>query len=50
MLFVSSERGLDQIAAATQRLRNPLRGKRALRVGGVPGRYKMRKHFKLAIE
>jgi len=51
-LLAATERALSQIAAATQRLRNPLRGKTriALRVGGVLGRYKMRKHFKLAIE
>jgi hypothetical protein len=51
-LLAATERALNQIAVATQRLRNPLRGKTriALRVGGVLGRYKMRKHFKLAIE
>jgi Transposase DDE domain len=51
-LLAATERALNQIGAATQRLRNPLRGKTriALRVGGVLGRYKMRKHFKLAIE
>src|SRR6516162_4254129 len=51
-LLAATERALNQIAAATQRLRNPLRGQTriALRVGGVLGRYKMRKHFKLAIE
>jgi Transposase DDE domain len=51
-LLAATERALNQIVAATQRLRNPLRGKTriALRVGGVLGRYKMRKHFKLAIE
>ena len=50
--MAATERALNQIAAATQRLRNPLRGKTriALRVGGVLGRYQMRKHFKLAIE
>ena len=51
-LLAATERALTEIVAATQRLRNPLRGKTriALRVGGVLGRYKMRKHFKLAIE
>jgi len=51
-LLAATERALNQIVAATQRLRNPLHGKAriALRVGGVLGRYKMRKHFKLAIE
>jgi hypothetical protein len=51
-LLAATERALTQIVAATQRLRNPLRGKTriALRVGGVLGRYKMRKHFKLVIE
>jgi hypothetical protein len=51
-LLAATERALNQIVAATQRLRNPLRGKTriALRVGGVLGRYKMRKHFTLAIE
>ena len=51
-LLAATERALNQIVAATQRLRNPLHGKTriALRVGGVLGRYKMRKHFKLAIE
>src|ERR1700740_2299127 len=51
-LLAATERQLQEIAAATQRERNPLRGKAriALRVGGVLGRYKMRKHFRLAIE
>src|SRR5216683_1735486 len=51
-LLAASERQLNQISAATQRARNPLRGKAriALRVGGVLGRYKMRKHFRLTIE
>jgi hypothetical protein len=51
-LLAATERALTQVVAATQRLRNPLRGKTriALRVGGVLGRYKMRKHFRLAIE
>jgi hypothetical protein len=51
-LLAATERQLQAIAAATQRERNPLRGKPriALRVGGVLGRYKMRKHFRLTIE
>ena len=51
-LLAASERALNQIVAATQRPRNPLRGKAriALRVGSVLGRYKMRKHFRLTIE
>jgi DDE family transposase len=51
-LLDATERALTQIAAATQRPRNPLRGKDriALRVGAVLGRYKMRKHFRLTIE
>jgi hypothetical protein len=51
-LLAATERQLQEIAAATQRERNPLRGKAriALRVGGVLGRYKMRKHFRLTIE
>jgi hypothetical protein len=51
-LLTASERALNQIVAATQRPRKPLRGKAriALRVGSVLGRYKMRKHFHLTIE
>jgi hypothetical protein len=51
-LLAATERALNEIAAATQRPRNPRQGKAriALRLGGVLGRYKMRKHFKLAIE
>ena len=51
-LLAATERQLQAITAATQRERNPLRGKAriALRVGGVLGRYKMRKHFRLTIE
>jgi hypothetical protein len=50
--LAATEQALNQIATATQRPRNPLRGKAriALRVGGVLGRYKMRKHFNLTIE
>jgi hypothetical protein len=51
-LLAATERALHEIATATQRPRTPLQGKAriALRVGGVLGRYKMRKHFNLAIE
>jgi DDE family transposase len=51
-LLAATERQLGQISAATRRARNPLHGKAriALRVGGVLGRYKMRKHFRLTIE
>jgi Transposase DDE domain len=51
-LLAASERALNQIVAATQRTRNPLRSRAriALRVGSVLGRYKMRKHFRLTIE
>jgi transposase len=50
--LAATEQALNQVATATQRPRNPLRGKAriALRVGVVLGRYKMRKHFKLSIE
>jgi hypothetical protein len=51
-LLAATERALNDIAAATQRQRNPLQGQDriALRVGGVLDRYKMRKHFQLSIE
>src|SRR5260370_26835333 len=51
-LLAARERQLNEISAATHRARNPLRGKAriALRVGGVLGRYKMRKPFRLTIE
>jgi hypothetical protein len=51
-LLAATERALNEIAAATQRPRNPLRGKAriGLRVGGVLGRYKMGKHFQLTID
>jgi len=51
-LLEATERQLNQIVAATQRSRNPLRGKAqiALRVGSVMNHYKMRKHFRLSIE
>jgi hypothetical protein len=51
-LLAASQRALNRIVAATQRTRNPLRGKAriTLRVGSVLDRYKMRKHFRLTIE
>src|SRR5260370_36370638 len=51
-LLAATRRQLTDMAAATQRARNPLRGKAriALRVGSVLGRYTMRKHFRLSIE
>jgi len=51
-LLAATEQALNRIVAATQRAARPLRGKAriALRVGGVLGRYKMRKHFRLSIE
>jgi hypothetical protein len=50
--LAATEGALNQIAAATQRSRSPLRGKTriGLRVGSVLGRYKMAKHFRLTIE
>jgi len=51
-LLAATERELDKIVAATQRARQPLRGKDriGLRVGRVIERFKMRKHFCLQIE
>ena len=50
-LLVATERELDKIVAATRRRRNRLQGQEriALRVGGVLGRYKVAKHFRLQI-
>jgi hypothetical protein len=50
-LLAATERDLTTIQLATQRARRPLRGKAeiALRVGRVLGRFKMQKHFRLAI-
>jgi len=50
-LLQATEKELAKIAAATQRVSNPLRGKDriGLRVGGVLGRFKVGKHFKLTI-
>ena len=51
-LLAATEKLLDEIVAATQRRRRPLRGKSAigLRVGKVINRYKMSKHFILNIQ
>jgi len=51
-LLEATERALGRIVAATQRARNPLRGRAHIgqRVGAVLGHYKMRKHFDLTIE
>jgi hypothetical protein len=50
-LLRATERALGTITAATTRARNALRGKAAiaLRVGRVLGRFRMQKHFRLAI-
>jgi hypothetical protein len=50
-LLAATERDLARIAAAVQRKRAPLRGKAeiGLAVGAVLDRYKMAKHFELAI-
>lgn len=50
-LLAATERELTRIHLATQRSRRPLAGKVAiaLRVGRVLGRFKMKKHFRLAI-
>lgn len=51
-LLEATEAELDRIGVATTRLRNRLHGKDriGLRVGRVLGRFKVGKHFKLAIE
>jgi transposase len=51
-LLLATEKHLDQLVAATRRKRRPLRGKKdiGLAAGKVLGRYKMGKHFQLAIE
>jgi len=51
-LLAATERDLEAIATSTRRETRPLRGKDriALRVGKVLGRYKVGKHFRLAIE
>ena len=50
-LLAATERDLAVIATATQRAKRPLRGSAAigLRVGKVLGRYKVGKHFTIAI-
>lgn len=50
-LLKATEKDLDVIVRATQRARNPLRGKEqiGLRVGRVIGQRKMEKHFELTI-
>jgi len=50
-LLAATEKELAKVAAATQRTRQPLRGKAeiGLRVGKVLGRFKMGKHFKITI-
>jgi len=50
-LLVATQAQFDKIVKATQRARNPLRGKDAigLRTGRVAGRFKMAKHFELEI-
>ncbi len=51
-LLAATEKELNKIQTATQRQRNPLRGKDKIgvKVGKVIGRYKMSKHFRLLIE
>jgi len=50
-LLAATEVDLAKVAAATQRVRAPLRGEQAiaLRVGRSIGRYRMAKHFELTI-
>lgn len=50
-LLAETEKRLEEVAAATRRPRNPLRGKDkiGLRVGRVLNRYKVGKHFVLEI-
>jgi hypothetical protein len=51
-LLAATEKQLAKIAAATQRVRRPLRGKQniGVRAGKILNRYKMGKHFQLRIE
>jgi transposase len=51
-LRAATEKQLEKIAAATKRLKRPLRGKQniGLRAGKILNRYKMGKHFQLRIE
>jgi transposase len=50
-LLQATEKELERVAAATRRVKRPLRGKDhiGLRVGRILGRFKMGKHFKLDI-
>jgi len=50
-LLQATEKQLEKVAAATRRVRQPLRGKDriGLRVGRILGRFKVGKHFKLDI-
>ncbi len=50
-LLQATEKELEKVAAATRRVKRPLRGKDriGLRVGRMLGRFKMGKHFKLDI-
>jgi transposase len=50
-LLQATEKELEKVAAATRRVKRPLRGKDriGLRVGRILGRFKMGKHFKLDI-
>lgn len=50
-LLEATERKLEQIVAATQRVKRPLRGAEKIgqRVGRVIGRFKMAKHFRVEI-
>src|SRR5512144_187523 len=48
-LLAATEGDLAKIQAATRRLRHPLRGAIALKVGAVLGRRKVAKHFRLTI-
>ena len=51
-LLAATEKGLEKVAQATRRSKNPLQGEGriGLRVGKVLGRFKMTKHFRLTIE
>jgi transposase len=51
-LLAATEKQLEKIAAATQRVKRPLCGKQniGLRAGKILHRYKMGKHFQLRIE
>jgi len=50
-LLAATERELDQVAQAVRRTRSPLRGsdRIGLRAGKIANRFKMQKHFRLAI-